>query len=156
MSVLLGLMRVLCAIYVIGAPILLSVLVFYLLKIMFENIGLLVFIEHILYRLQGRHESYRAFLYMCETDSTQAKSQDNRHAAKWSFRMILFLLGIISCVPSGAISLMSVSTMHAPTIVAYNALVVGSIMPLLFTTILCEMIICITNATMKFRASVNN
>ena len=130
------------SIYITTAPALILLGIFYLVKQMLSNLGLLFCIEKSIYKAVGRFEAFKEFIGARENNFLLKNFSDKcSHFVKWTLRSILFVIGIITCVPFFAASAMTVATMPAPAIIAYNMLIIGTIIPLLFTTLLCEMII---------------
>ena len=132
------------SIYIVVAPVLLLAFAFYLMKLMLANLGIMLFIEKAFYMSKGMFEDYERFLNDHEKKLLSSRlNNDSSHITKWLLRFALFVMGMITCVPFFAASAMTVATMHAPAIIAYNMLVVGTIIPLIITTLLCEAIIYI-------------
>jgi len=130
------------SIYITSTPVVILLGLFYLLKLMFGNLGLISLIEKSIYRAVGRIEGYQEFAGERENKFMLKNFSENySHFAKWTLRSILFVVGITTCVPFFTASAMTVATMPAPTIIAFNMLILGTIIPLLLSTLLCEAII---------------
>jgi hypothetical protein len=130
--------------YITVAPVFLVTFIFYLLKLIVENLGVLVFIERAIYEHKKMLNEYEEFLGDREKQLLFKKLKDrSAHLIKWLLRSILYTIGVLACLPFIMASAMYAASIHAPTLIIYNVFIVGTLFPLIVAILFCEAMICI-------------
>lgn len=132
------------SLYILIAPAFVVTFIFYLIKLIIENLGVFLYVEKAIYKHKNMLMVYEDFLNEKEKQLLSKKLKDHSaHFVRWLIRSVLYTIGALTCLPFLTASAMTAANMHAPTLIIYNMLIVGTVFPLLVMILFCEAILYI-------------